>query len=392
MSAGEPRPEVVLRRAVAWLLVLTILFICYASLYPFEFSLARLRHPAQEGLLSHLGWRKPPRTDLIANLLFYLPFGVLVVYLTPARWRSLRRVAFTTLTGALLSLLIECLQITTRARDPALADLTLNTLSAALGAVLMLSARGLGLRPVMPQLRAHRPDVIALLLVALWLAFHAAPFMPTAHFIWYLPKPSSMLDWHWTPAAITGFFAGWALLGLVLRSLLQPGSFWPMFSIVAGVSLVARVIIRTQELEFNECVGLVLALPLLAAFQLPALRAALWIAPAFVFFMLAPFTFGVPLPALDWTLDLPVAHRTAAGEPGVLEIIFLYLGMTWLACEAGLGLRRAVLVLFVSALLIEMAHVLQPGKAAHIWGPAAVLAGGAVLWIRDKAARAPINT
>lgn len=392
MSAGEPRPEEVLRRAVAWLLVLTILFIFYASLYPFEFELARLRALDHEGLFSHLGWRKPPRTDLIANLLFYLPFGVLVAYLTPTRWRTLRRVAFTTLAGGLLSLLIECLQITTRSRDPALADLTLNTLSAALGAVLMLSARGLGVRPLMPQLRTHRVDGIAVLLLVLWLALHAAPFMPTARFIWYLRNPAAAIDWHWTPAAITGFFAGWALLGLVLRSLLQPGSFWGVFSVVVGVSLGARVVIRAQDLEFNECVGLVLSLPLLAAFQLPALRAALWIAPAFVFFMLAPFAFGVPLPALDWTFDLPFAHRTAAGEPGVLEIIFLYLGMTWLACEAGLDLRRAVPVLFVGALLIEMAHVLQPGKAAQLWGPAAVLAGGALLWMRDRTARTPIST
>ena len=381
-----------LRRAIAWLLGLTILFIFYASLYPFEFGLARLRALAHQGFFIQVGWRKPPRTDLIANLLFYLPFGVLVAYLTPIRWGTLRRAAFTTLTGGLLSMLIECLQITTRSRDPSVADLALNTLSAALGAVSVLSARGLGLQPLMPQLRTHRADAIAVLLLALWLALHAAPFMPTAHFIWYLRNPVSSIDWHWTPAAITGFFAGWALLGLVLRSLLQPRSFWLMFSIIAAGSLLARVVIRAQQLEFNECVGLVLSLPLLAAFQLPALRAALWIAPAFVFFMLAPFAFGVPLPALDWTLDLPIAHRTAAGEPGVLEIVFLYLGMTWLACEAGLGLRRAVPVLFIVALLIEMAHVLQPGKAAHMWGPAAVLAAGALLWIRDSAARAPTGT
>jgi hypothetical protein len=108
--------------------------------------------------------------------------------------------------------------------------------------------------------------------------------------------------------------------------------------------------------------------------------------------MLAPFAFGVPLPALDWTFDLPIARRTAAGEPGVLEIIFLYLGMTWLACEAGLGLRRAVPVLFIVSLLIEMAHVLQPGKAAHLWAPAAALAAGTLLWIRERATRAPIRT
>ena len=382
MSPGERQPDPVLRRAIAWLLALTVLFMLYASFYPFEFDLSRLRELAHGNWLSRLGWRKPPRTDLIANLLFYMPFGIWVVYLTPRRWSSLRRVTFSMLSGGLLSLLIECLQITTRSRDPALADLTLNTLSAGIGAALALSARGLGVRAVLPQLRTHRPDGVALLLVAIWLALHAAPFMPTASFIRYLREPAMLVDWSWTLAAIAGFFAGWALLGLALRNLLQPASFWPVLAAMAAIALLARVVFRAQQLEFNECAGLALALPLFAVFQAPVLRTLLWVAPALVFFLLAPFVFGAQQSPLSWTLDLPLARRTPAGEPGVLEACFLYIGMVWLANESGMGLRRAVPPLFTAAVLIELAQLLQPGKTADLWAPAAVLAGGALVWLR----------
>ena len=392
MSAAEPRPDQVLRRAIAWLLALTVLFIFYASLYPFEFDLSRLRQMTPETWLSRLGWRKPPRTDLIANLLFYIPFGIWVAYLSPRRWSPPRRAAFAMLSGALLSLTIESLQITTRTRDPALADLTLNTLSALLGAALALSARGLGMRPVLPQLRTHRPDGVALLLVALWLALHAAPFMPTASFIWYLRDPSLLVDWHWAPAAVAGFFAGWALLGLSLRSLLQPGSFWPVLASVAAICLLARVVFRAQQLELNECLGLALALPLIAAYQRPTMRAALWIAPALVFFLLAPFGFGAQHPAFEWTASLPIARRTPAGEPGVLEACFLYIGMVWVACESGASLRRAVTAIFVAAALIEMAQMFQPARSADLWAPAAVLAGGALMWLRLKLSRDSLST
>jgi hypothetical protein len=248
------------------------------------------------------------------------------------------------------------------------------------------------MRPVLPQLRTHRPDAVALLLVVIWLALHAAPFMPTASFIWYLRAPSLLVDWQWTPAAIAGFFAGWALLGFALRSLLQPSSFWPVFSSVAALALLARVVFRAQQLEFNECVGLVLALPLVAMFEAPVLRASLWIAPAIVFFMLAPFAFGAPHPAFDWNLSLPLAHRTAAGEPGILELSFLYVGLMWMTCEAGIYLRRALPAILVAALLIEMAQLLQPGKTADLWAPAVVLGGGILLALRNRLAREPVST
>ncbi len=112
-----------------------------------------------------------------------------------------------------------------------------------------------------------------------------------------------------------------------------------MLAVVAAGSLLARVVMRAQQLEFNEFVGLVLALPFIVRYPQASMRAVLWIAPAFVFFLLAPFDFTAHDPSFGWFSNLPLAQRTAAGEPGVLELAFVYIGMVWLLSEAGVYLE-----------------------------------------------------
>lgn len=179
-----------LRRATAWLLAFTVLFMVYASLYPFDFNVSRLAHFGPREWARTLAWRKPVRSDLIANLIFYLPFGALVTSIAPRRWGLLRRFLFALGCGTGLSLLIELAQGMTANRDPSLVDVIVNATSAGLASLLALGARGLGLKPMLPELRTSRPDVIAVLIVGLWIAMHAAPFMPAQRFVWYFTNPA----------------------------------------------------------------------------------------------------------------------------------------------------------------------------------------------------------
>ncbi len=374
----NPEPEETLRRAAGWSLVLTVLFIAYASLYPFEFDPHRLRSADAQGWLASFAWRRPVRSDLIANLLFYLPFGALTTYLAPQRWSNLRRWMLALCTGTALSLFIECAQFATRDRVPALSDVAINGLSAALASAAVLGAHGLGVRATLPQLRTHRPDPIALLLVALWLAFHCAPFMPTARFLRYFNNPDLLLGQSVPVSATAGYFAGYVIIGAALRNLLRPSSFWPVMASVAAVSLFARIAFRGQQLELAECVGLALALPLVWSISRDAesqvyLKAAFWAATAVVVFMLAPFDFSSTTPTLYGIPILPLAHRTAGYEPGLLEMSFLYLGCVWLANEAGLRLRDVAPWILGAALLIEFIQVWQPGRGAHVSAPLAVI-------------------
>jgi VanZ family protein len=292
MTAEGSVSEQALRTAILWMLALTVLFMIYASLYPFEFDFSRFATLEQRDWMRSLSWRRPARTDLIANLLFYLPFGALVTVLTPQRWGVLLRALFVLGCGLLLSLLIEAAQVATRTRDPSITDVIMNGSSAGLAAILALCARGLGLRPSLPELRAPRPDVVALLLIALWLTFHAVPFMPSPRFVFVFRAPLRMIDVHWSSAAFAGFFAGYLLLAAALRHLLRPTSFWPVFLLCAAGSILSRLLFRNHQLQLNECAGLLLALPLIwrmknAGAQDACRSAAFWAAPAFVFFTLA---------------------------------------------------------------------------------------------------------
>jgi VanZ family protein len=380
--------EQALRTAILWMLVLTVVFMVYASLYPFEFDFSRFATLERKDWMRSLSWRRPARTDLIANLLFYLPFGALATMLTPARWGPLLRALFVLACGTLLSLLIEAAQVATRYRDPSITDVIMNGSSAALAALLALCARGLGLRPSLPELRAPRPDIVALLLIALWLAFHAVPFMPTTRFVFVFREPQRIFDMHWASASFAGFFAGYLLLAAAMRHLLRPKSFWAVFIACAASSILARIVFRNHQLQVNEIVGLMLALPLIwrmhRSTERPAFRlAAFWAAPAFVFFYLAPFAFSAAAPSFEW-LTLPPLIGRSEVEPGLFELAFFFIGAVWLLNEAGIQLGRVAIAMLLVAGLMEIGQAWQVYKGAQLAAPAAVLIGAAFIWARDR--------
>jgi VanZ family protein len=389
MTARGSASERALRRATAWLLAFTVLFMLYASLYPFDFDMSRLGRLAGAQWKHTFTWRKPPQRDLVANLIFYLPFGALLISLTPRRWGAVRRLLFTLGAGTALSIFIECAQATTATRDPSIIDVALNGTSAGIAALLALGARGLGLQPALPELRTNRPDVVAVLLVATWIAFHAAPFMPSQRFVSYFTQPGRALDWYWSSGAFAGYFAGYVLVGTLLRSLLRPPSFWRLFLACAAVSLAARAAFVGQRLELAECAGFALALPLVwqiarvteqAAYRL----ALLWAGPAFAFFALAPFDFSSGAPDFDWLALPALTSRLSSPNPGLLEIVFFYGGAVWLLREARLPLRRIVPGMLTVALLIEMARAWEPGRSAQLAPPLVTLAVAALVWARGR--------
>jgi VanZ family protein len=378
-----------LRRATAWLLAFTVLFMLYASLYPFDFDLKHFSSLGRADLLRSLTWRRPPRTDLVANLVFYLPFGALLSALLPREWHPLRRVLVTIGAGAALSTCIECAQAFTVSRDPSLTDVVMNTVSTGIAAVIALSARGLGLRPALPELRSNRPDVVAVIVIGLWIASHAAPFMPTVKFVWYFQHPVNAVDWRWSSGAFAGFFAGYVLVGAVLRSLLSRPSFWRLFFALGATLLIARIIFREQRLEINECAGFALALPVIwrmarASEQSAYRLALLWASPAFVFFALAPFDFSSRFADFEWLAKPPLTSRLSSGEAGALDVGFFYIGAVWLMREARLPLLRVVIGMLITAFLVELAQALEPNRSGQLFGPAVVLLGAALVWARDR--------
>jgi VanZ family protein len=82
------------------------------------------------------------RSDVVLNVLGFLPFGTLFAVLRPAR-RVVVRAAVASL---VVSAVMEVGQLVVVTRDPSVLDLALNTLGGALGGVLAAAAVALGRR------------------------------------------------------------------------------------------------------------------------------------------------------------------------------------------------------------------------------------------------------
>ena len=342
-----------------------------------------------------LTWRRPPRTDLVANLLFYLPFGALRdVARCRRRWRpAAPRPVHARRAAPLLSMLIECAQSTTVSRDPSITDVMLNALSAGIAALLALGARGLGLAARRCRSCARTaPDVVAVLVDrALDRLARRAVHADDALRLRTSRTRVRALDWHWSSGAFAGFFAGYVLLGAVLR---QPAAAdrasGGCSSRSRRCSLVARIVFREQRLEINECVAFVLALPIIWRMtsrhrSSAAYRARRCCGPRrrSSSSALAPFDFSARLPDFEWLTLPPLTSRLNSGEPGLLDVAFFYIGAVWLLREARVPLGASSLAMLTTALLIEVAQAWEPNRS----GAARGAAGGAARRARSSGLR-----
>lgn len=350
------------RRRAAWLLALTLVLIVYASFFPFRFDVPRLLEAWRAGPAGLLPWGYSARADRAGNLLSYLPLGALLAYLAPPRWRAPAAFAGAVLLAAALSCTIEVLQHMTRSRVPNLVDVAMNATGGTIGAFAgtLLRSRPWPLGPI--ALRQARPEPIALVLIALWLATHAVPFMPRLNqgHAWAGMQPLRALEHD--PVAAFAFVAGYLLVACAVRRLVVRDSFMPVLLSIAAISLALRVVFVGQWLTLDECVGVAVALPLAAWLRgVPRARAlritAVIVTLAFALELLLP-------PALAWS-----------GAVVFLARAFMIVGMLWLAANAGASLLVATIALMVgvgllagatTGLLVIVAGILvHAGRVLH---------------------------
>lgn len=362
MSAASLLQSPIARRRALWLLALAVILIFYASFYPFTFSLTRMRAALTGPFDELLPWGFSSRGDRVGNLLFYLPFGAVAAYAAPANWGAVRSALGAVLLAALLSFGVELAQWGTRLRVPNRVDLVMNMAGAALGA-----APGAWLRDHAwpfgrPILRHTRPEPVALVLLGLWVAFHAFPFMPRLSFwkAWRAMQPLREID-----VAIAGtiaFAAGYLIVASAIRRLVIRDSYFRVLGIAIAASLVMRLVFTSQWLTPAEGIGLALAIPAAIALRdLPRARAFRYT----VAFAAAAFAYAlVERPAPYWN-DAVI----------YLERAFMVLGILWLTAQAGWSLRIATVGLAIiagvlgglplSALAIVAAFGVHAGRVFH---------------------------
>lgn len=327
------------RRRAAGLLALAIAVILYASFFPFRFDPSRLAAAWKAGPSELLPWGYSARADRAGNLLSYLPIGALLAWLAPLRWRGFAAFIGAIALATALSLTVELLQHLTRTRVPNLVDVAMNATGSAFGALAgaLLRTRPWPLGPI--ALRHARPEPIALVLIALWFAMHAVPFMPRLNqgHAWAGMQPLRDLDYD--GIAIFAYCAGYLVVASAVRRLVVPESFARVLLTIAALSLALRVMFVGQWLTLDECAGLAIALPL-AAWLRGVTRAR-------------AFRITVAIVALAFALELarpPLQPWSAAVI--FLERAFMIVGALWLAATAGVSLLTTTLVFAIGVALL----------------------------------------
>jgi hypothetical protein len=184
------------RLKVNLVLCLAAIYTLMAALYPFEFSgrTLTLDGSLPRELLSLLlvRVRDVGPDDFLTNIVYFLPWGVLVYVLQAPQSRKLSAVFRAALVGGMVSLTIEVCQIFFT-RHPSIFDVVANTLGAGLGA-LFCAFSSIDLRRVMGRSLAWAAQSrlvlpAALLFAAMPLGISLSKYPALGLDVW---------DWHYT--------------------------------------------------------------------------------------------------------------------------------------------------------------------------------------------------
>ena len=206
-----------------------VLFIIYASLSPFvgwqeqglEFS-AVLMTPL---------WRTFTWFDVAANLLAYLPFGMLLVLTLRIRYHALASVLLATLAGLVLSASMEFAQMYLPIRFSSNLDLLTNCSGALLGALLAVSIESHSrFKQYLTHRRLHLFQAgsnrnLGLSLAALWIFAQINPSLPMLGnvFISKVARPPFVADqpepFRWLESVAVAL--NLLMLGMLLLTLLR---------------------------------------------------------------------------------------------------------------------------------------------------------------------------
>jgi VanZ family protein len=360
-SAAGPY-EAATGRLLTWLLLTYCLLVVCASLYPFAFAPTTAGDSVLRGLTGLLEWRTPTRRDLILNLIAYLPIGWLIAHLARRSLSAPGSALAATLGGAALSIGIELLQNWVPVRVPSLADWTLNTTSAALGAVVAQWQRNATSIAVATRLRRLHVSPALGLLIVLWLAAHAAPFMPRLRWTYIESSFDQMLRLGLDAGRLAAHFASLLVLSAVLRTLVRRETFWPLFGIVVGTSLLARLMFVGQQLTLDECLAVLMTVPLVLWLRGRGHRVAqtplmLWICIGLVAMGTAPWQFAAtPNPVVPMPFDDLLGGPGDGDSINTLQRVFLWIGAVWVGAGSRLGLRGSVALLATLSIGCEFAQ------------------------------------
>ncbi len=339
--------------------------IVYVSLYPFEFRLA-----AQPGV-----WRRflettfhlTSRGDILSNVILFVPLGIL------GRLAERNRPSLPlSLAALMIAIAVQVAQIYLPSRDANLQDVGWNVAGYTIGLLVgtLLAHRFQAMEGGM----VRRGDPFVILLVALWFGWQLSPFVPSLdlQLVKNSLKPVLYSPWQWHRLLYHTVL--WLVLIRLLHELF-PGKplLGKLLPIAAGVFSM-KLIIVNNLLSPHSLGGLLLAIAVWFS-GLQRLRnrdsvLVLLLITAFLVSGLEPFRLRPQPEPLQW---LPfysfLQHLTLFNVAVLLEKLFLFGALIWIAQREGGSRRFAVTLAIVLAASVEALQTLFVGHTPEITDP-----------------------
>lgn len=348
-------------------LAIIVAVIVYGELYPFAF-----RTPLHGmGPLTVLlrTWNVPSsRSDALANVVLYLPFGFFAVRTLHPGWGAPLRLMLVTLVGAALSVACEMTQYF-EPRVEGASDVYANIVGTFIGA-------GFGVRFTqefrLPGLRELRLRPFPTLLLVSWLCYRLYPFVPTIDLHKYLDVLKFLVNSQVTPYDFFRYTVMWLTVAALTESIAREQRSRSLYPLLAGCVLFAKILIVSSVITINEVAGIgagYLIWLMVLGFN-PRSRAWMMSIALFLYVVLwrlEPFQFGPPKRSFGWVPFLSFLYgSTDVNVESFLEKVFYYGSLIWLMNEAGASLRIAAIVVAVLVFVTSGVEIYLPDRSAEI--------------------------
>jgi VanZ family protein len=347
------------------LLAVAVGLIVYVSLYPFRVDAGG---PGMLQALGQLTWARASRSDMLNNLLLYVPLGFCLVLMIEPRFRRMAALALATLAGAALSLAMELTQASIAPRVPSLTDLTLNTAGTLVGALAGSTWHAFGARMTPDARPVNRSRTVAGGIVALWILMQLWPLIPDPSLGQLKRAVRPLATPSFDAGEITAYLIGWLVVAQALFHLARGHRAVDVLLITIAVVLVGRAFVIGGTWRVNELVALALLLPSLVLLNrlaeprrcaLLAAALAAWLA----WTALGPAAGRLHRLGVDWPALPDFLARRPPPLPQLAGKGFSYVGLAWLLAGAGLLPHVSAMLTVLFAALVCLLAIGAPGAA-----------------------------
>ncbi|HKQ45258.1 MAG TPA: VanZ family protein [Rhizomicrobium sp.] len=351
------------------LIAIMMAVIVYGSLYPFAFHDIGPLASAVEHLLGTWNLRPHGRGDTLANLLLYVPLGLVVALAAGQNRPKWLAIVTAVAVGAALSLAVELAQFYDRSRVSVLSDFYLN-LAGTLGGAMLAGLVSLGwVKTAWP---AGAVPAFARLLLMAWLGWRLFPYVPTIdlHKYWNSLKPLLLYP-NSDPQSIFRYTVLWLSVTFLFRAGFKPNRTMSYLLPAMLAFFAAKIVIVSQAIGLPDLMGAGLALalaPILLRYPracVPVL--AVLMLAVIVMSRLLPWQWSETIRPFQWVPFFAVLHGSLQVNLMVLaEKFYLYGALILLLTTSGLGLRTAVLLQAAILLATSVLQMFMVSRSAEI--------------------------